>query len=163
MLASPWQPAEGSVGKDTHPVPLYTSPPVHSTTEFYSSALQVILSSFYFVPSPLFPLRDDSCGKPELGSRRTPSGRLVFLSVCLLRRRETCQANTGSPGAGGDTSLKISRGGGGTRCLFFCPQKQTIQSKKTITKKKKHKPPPQHLSKPTSQSGLKKHTDSHTH
>lgn len=60
---------------------LYTAP-----LSFTLPPSRSFLSSLYSVPSSLFPLRDDNCGKLE--SRRTPSGRLVFLSVCLLRRRD---------------------------------------------------------------------------
>lgn len=129
---------------------LYTLPPVHSTTEFFPFT-PGHSSVFLFCPYSSVSTAGRWLWKTwiwTLSKCQTPSGRLVFLSV-----RKTGWPNLGSAGRGGMTSFQMSRGGG-TRCLFL----------KTNRPIRNHKsPPPQHLSKPTSQSGLKRHTDAHTH
>lgn len=57
---------------------MYTLPPVHSTTESPFN-----IPSLFFIPTPPF-----FHGGAVTVENRTPSGRLVFLSVC----RETSRA-----------------------------------------------------------------------
>lgn len=76
MLASPWEPEEERVSEETRLLTcilyhLYTAP----------LKISLLFSSFYFVPTPLLPQRDDDCGKSE--SRQNVRHQADDLSTCL--------------------------------------------------------------------------------
>lgn len=112
LLAPPWVSAERE--------PLNIWPPVHSTTEMFSSTLQSFSWPFYSIPAPLFPLRDDDCGKTWI---LNAAHQADDWSSCVCRA-QGCPLEE-------ITGFNIRRGGGGTRCLFFCPQKLKLSPENT--------------------------------